>query len=135
LAELAGPTVNLVIGVGAALAYFKFQRYRMWWAALALASSMMRLVIYALVTAAAIITDSAVRLLNDERYAAYLWGIPSLSLVALFAIPFAVVVWSVVPTSQGNFRWKVLHVIGLGLTMLIIGTVVSNVDPILFPNR
>src|SRR5207247_6544773 len=78
---------------------------------------------------------SGLRLLNDEPYAAYLWGIPSLSLVALFAIPFAVVVWSVVRTSQGNFRWKVLHVIGLGLTMLIIGTVVSNVDPILFPNR
>ena len=135
LAELAGPVMNLAIAFGAALAYFKFPPHRMWWAALALASSMMRLVIYFLVSVAAIITGSGLRLGNDEPYAAHLWGIPALSLVALLTIPFAVVVWSVVRTFRGSLRSKVLHVMGLGVATLVIGTVVSNVDPVLFPNR
>lgn len=135
LAELAGPMTNLAVALGAAFAYFNFPRHRMWWAALALASSMMRLVIYALVTAAALITGSGLRLGNDEPYAAHLWGIPTLSLVALLAVPFIIIVWAVVRTFRGSTRSKLLHVLGLGFTVLIIGTIVSNVDPLLFPGR
>jgi hypothetical protein len=136
IAELAGPLLNLAVASVAALAYQTFQRQRRLWAALALASAMMRLVIYVLVAAAAIATGSGLSLGNDEPIAAHLWGLPSLTLAGVLTIPFVIIVWSIVRTFQGSRICTILHVIGLGFTMLFLGMLVGNaLDPWLFPNR
>jgi hypothetical protein len=136
VAELAGPLLNLVVASAAGLAYIVSQRQRRLWAALALASAMMRLVIYVLVTVAAIVTGSGLSLGNDEPIAAHLWGLPNLTLVGVFAIPFVVIVRSIARTFQGSRIRTILHVMGLGLTMLSLGMLVGNVlDPWLFPRR
>ena len=136
IAELAGPLLNLVVASAAGLAYQISRRQRRFWAALALASAMLRLVVYVLVTVAAIVTGSGLSLGNDEPIAAHLWGLPSLTLVGVFTIPFVVIVRSIVRTFQGSRKRASLHVIGLGLTTLSLGMLVGNVlDPWLFPRR
>ncbi len=136
IAELAGPLLNLIIASTAALAYHTFHRQRQWWAALGLASAMMRLVVYVLVVGAAIVTGSGLSLGNDEPIAGHLWGLPSLTFVGVLAVPFVVIVWTIVRTVDGSWRRRALHMIGLGLTMLCVGVFVGNVlDPWLFPNR
>jgi len=79
IAELAGPFFNLgLAAVGTAL-YFSGQRRRRWVAELILAAVLMRLVIYALILGAAIVTGSGLSLGNDEPIAAQLAGVPSLT--------------------------------------------------------
>ncbi len=136
IAELAGPVLNLMIASGAAAAYRFSDRARRLWAALALSSALMRLVVYALVVVAALVTGSGLSLGNDEPIAAHLWGLPSLTFVVAFAIPFLIITWSFVRTFEGTRLVKVLHVAGLSLTMLGVGLLIGNVlDPRLFPNR
>ena len=136
IAELAGPLLNLVLASAAALAYDNSHSQRLWWAALGLTSAMMRLVIYVLVIGAAMVTGSGLSLGNDEPIAAHLWGLPSLTFVGVLTVPFVLIVWSIVRTFRGSRVRKVLHVLGLGLTMLCLGMLVGNVlDPWLFPNR
>jgi H+/Cl- antiporter ClcA len=97
---------------------------------------MLRLVVYVLVTVAAIVTGSGLSLGNDEPIAAHLWRLPSLTLVGVFTIPLVVIVRSIVRTFQGSRKRTILHVIGLGLTTLFLGLLVGNVlDPWLFPRR
>lgn len=135
-AELAGPLLNLVVASVAALAYRNLYRKRQWWAALALASAMLRLVIYILVVGTALVTGSGLSLGNDEPIAAHLWGLPSLTLVGVLTLPFAIIVRSVVRTFQGSRARTILHVLGLGFTILCLGLLVGNVlDPWLFPKR
>src|SRR5438477_4316939 len=62
IAEVAGPLLNLVVASAATLAYHKSHGQRQSWAALGLASAMMRLVIYVLVVGAAIVTGSGLSL-------------------------------------------------------------------------
>jgi len=50
---------------------------------------MMRLTVYLLVVIAALITGSGLSLSNDEPVAALLAGLPSLTFVGLFSIPFS----------------------------------------------
>jgi hypothetical protein len=136
IAELAGPLLNLVVASTAALAYHNSHVQRQSWAALGLASAMMRLVIYVLIVGAAIVTGSGLSLGNDEPIAAHLWRLPSLTFVGMLTAPFVVIVWSIVQTFQGSRLRKVLHVLGLGLTTLGLGMLIGNVlDPWLFPNR
>ncbi len=136
IAELAGPLLNLVVASAATLAYHNSQGQRLWWAALGLASAMTRLVVYALVVGAAIVTGSGLSLGNDEPIAAHLWGLPSLTFVGALAAPFVTIIWSIVRTFHGGREHKCLHVLGLGLTTLCLGMLVGNVlDPWLFPNR
>lgn len=136
IAELAGPLLNLVVASVAAFAYRNLPRTRPWWAALALASAMQRLVVYVLVVGAALVTGSGLSLGNDEPIAAHLWGLPSLTLVGVLTLPFVIIVWSVVRTFQGTRARAILHVLGLGFAMLCLGLLVGDVlDPWLFPNR
>jgi hypothetical protein len=58
IAELAGPLLNFVVASAAVLAYHSSHGQRQSWAALGLASAMMRLVIYVLVVGAAIVAGS-----------------------------------------------------------------------------
>ncbi len=135
-AELAGPLLNLIVASVAALAYRNLHRHPQWWAALALASAMMRLVVYVLVVGASLVTGSGLTLGNDEPIAAHLWGLPNLTFVGGLTLPFVIIVWSVVRTFQGSRARTNLHVLGLGFTMLCLGMLVGNVlDPWLFPNR
>jgi hypothetical protein len=136
IAELAGPLLNILVATGAAAAYRFLHRSRYFWAALALSSALMRLVVYVLVVVAALVTGSGLSLGNDEPIAAHLWGLPSLTFVGMFAIPFLIITWSVVGTFKASRVVKALHVAGLSLTMLGVGLLVGNVlDPRLFPNR
>src|SRR5262249_51392729 len=106
------------------------------WAALALSASMMRLVVYALVVGASIVSGSGLSLGNDEPIAAHLWGLPSLTFVGLLTVPFVAIFWSIVRTVDGSWGRKILHVLGLGLATLCLGMLIGNVlDPWLFPNR
>jgi hypothetical protein len=81
IAELAGPLLNLVVPSVAAMAYQNVRRQRRLWAAMALASAMIRLVIYVLVAVAAIATGSGLNLGNEEPIAAHIWGLPHFALV------------------------------------------------------
>jgi hypothetical protein len=134
--ELAGPLLNLLVAGLATLAYRNLRWGRQSWAALAMASAMMRLVVYVLVVGAALVTGSGLSLGNDEPIAAHLWGLPSLTFVGVLTVPFVIVVWNIVRTFPASRARRGLHVIGLGLTMLCLGMLVGNVlDPWLFPNR
>ena len=134
IAELAGPLLNLIVASAAAIAYAASRRPI--WAAVALSTALMRLVVYVLVVGTAMITGSGLSLGNDEPIAAHLWGLPSLTFVAIFAVPLVIVVWSVTRTFQARPLIRVLHVAGFSLTTLFLGVLVGNVlDPWLFPNR
>jgi len=136
VAELAGPLVNLLVAVGAAVLFRVTGRRRQSLAALALAAAMMRLVVYVLVLAAALVTGSGLTLGNDEPIAARLWGLPSLTLVAILAIPFAAVVWDVLRSLRASATGKTVHIAGLAFIMFGAGMLIGNVlDPWLFPGR
>ena len=136
VAELAGPLMNLIVATASAAAYLRLKRRREWLAQLALASAMMRLVVYVLVVGAAVVTGSGLSRGNDEPIAANLWGLPSLALVAVFTLPCVSIVASVVQTFEGNWMRRGLHLLGFGFIVLCIGLLVGNVlDPWLFPNR
>ena len=69
VAELAGPLMNLLVATVSAGAYLRLKRRQEWLAQLALASAMMRLVVYVLVVGAAVVTGSGLSLGNDEPIA------------------------------------------------------------------
>jgi len=73
MAEFAGPLWNLALAASCAAAARKRNRLRAWLVALALASSLMRLVAYLLVVGAALVTGSGLSLGNDEPIAAHLF--------------------------------------------------------------
>jgi hypothetical protein len=134
LAELAGPLLNLVIAIGAAIAFRLYRR--MWLAHLALAAAMMRLVIYGLVLVAAMITGSGLSLGNDEPTAARLAGLPSLTFVGVFAVPFAWVVHVVVKAMYSGVVRRLRYVLLLAFITLCVGLLVANVlDPWLFTDK
>jgi hypothetical protein len=136
IAELAGPLLNLAVAAGATVVYLRSGRTQDWLAALAVASAMMRLVIYALVIGATLVTGSALSLGNDEPIAARLAGVPSLTFVTVFSIPFIAVVASLLRTFRGSWIRKTGHVLALGLPMMGLGIVIGNIlDPWLFPRR
>lgn len=136
IAELAGPLVNLVIAIGAALAYRMLYPKKAWLAALALAAAMFRLAVYLMVVGVAIFTGSGMSMGNDEPIAAHLWGIPSLTFVGLFTVPFVIIVWSIARTFRASRTRTILHVLGLGFAALCLGFLIGDViDPWLFPNR
>jgi len=85
---------------------------------------------------AALVTGSGLSLGNDEPIAAHLWGLPSLLLVGLLAIPFSAIVAIALRQTAGNRRHKAVQVLGLGGAMLAVGMPIGNVlDPWLFPRR
>jgi len=134
IAELAGPVVNLMIASAAVVVFRVTGRKLRWLAALALAAAMMRLVVYIAVLVAALVTGSGLALGNDEPIAAHLWGLPSLTLVAIFAIPFALVVWEVFRGLRASATRKTLHIAGLAIITFAAGMLVGNVlVPCLFP--
>jgi hypothetical protein len=136
IAEFAGPLFNLLLAIGCALAYCTASRGRLLWAAMGLAASMMRLVIYAIILVAAIITGSGMAMGNDEPIAASLWGLPSLTFVAALSPLFVLVVWLLLRDFRETLRMKVLNAVGLSLVTLCIGLLIGNVlDPWLFPHR
>jgi hypothetical protein len=130
-AELAGPLANLVVGLSAAMV---FQRHRsMFFAQLALAAAMMRLVIYTLIVVAAMVTGSGLAIGNDEPTAARLAGLPSLTFVGVFALPFAWIIYAVVNTMNGGVLARMGYVLLLSVITLCVGVLVGNVlDPWLF---
>jgi hypothetical protein len=133
IAELAGPLLNLGVAAIAAGAYLVGGARQWWLAELALAATMMRLVIYVLVVGAAVVTGSGLSLGNDEPIAARLWGLPSLSFVAAFAMPFGWIARTVAIAAWG--RWAFPLVLR-GAVMLAVGILVGNVlDSWLFPHR
>lgn len=91
-AELAGPALNLLVAVAAMTVFQRVRKGRQWWAALALAAAMTRLVVYGIVIAAAVVTGSGLSMGNDEPIAAHLVGLPSLTFVGLLMPFFAVIV-------------------------------------------
>ena len=134
IAELAGPLLNLAVASGATLAYLRQKKN--WLAAVALAASMMRLVIYVLVIGAALVTGSALSLGNDEPLAARLASVPALTFVLVIAIPFMALAVGVVRTFQGSWIRQTAHVLALGLTMICLLIFIGNIlDPWLFPTR
>lgn len=136
IAELAGPLVNLCLGSVAAFAYLQTTPKREWLAAAALSAALMRLVIYVVIIGATIATGSATSIGNDEPIAARLAGLPGLTFVSVLAIPFVVIVVSVLRTFQGTRARKLAHLAGLSLTMMGLGILIGNVlDPWLFPGR
>lgn len=136
IAEIAGPLLNLVLAFVATALFLISHRGRQVFAALALAAAMMRLVVYALVLGATLVTGSGMTLGNDEPIAARLWGLPSLAFVIILAIPFAIVVWLIFRDVRASAVGKALHVAGLALVMFSVGMVVGNVlDPFFFPGR
>lgn len=136
IAEIAGPLVNLIVASTATIAFHLGGRRHHWLAALALAAAMARLVVYGLVVGGAVVTGSGLSLGNDEPIAAHLWGLPSLSLVAVLAVPLVFIVWSIVRTFETSTARKILHVVAFTVIMLCIGIFVGDVlDPWLFPNR
>jgi hypothetical protein len=136
IAEFAGPLFNLLLAIVCAFAYYTATRGRLLWAAMGLAASMMRLVVYAIIIMAAIITRSGMSIGNDEPIAASLWGLPSLTFVAVLSPLFVLVVWLFLRDFRGTPRIKVLNAIGLTLITFCIGMLIGNVlDPWLFPRR
>ena len=97
---------------------------------------MMRLVIYILVVGAAVVTGSGLSLGNDEPIAARLWGLPSLTFVALMAVPFAWITGMVASAAWGRWPLAVRHLVVRAVLMLGVGVLVGNVlDPWLYPRR
>ena len=136
VAELAGPLVNLVIALGTAFAFQKLVQTKSWLAALGLASAMFRLAVYFLVLGVALITGSGLSMGNDEPIAARLWGVPSLTFIGLFAIPFLLVVWSIARAFRANRFRTLLHILGLGFMTLCLGILIGDfIDRWLFPSR
>ena len=136
IAELAGPLLNLGVAALVAGAYLKGRSHERWMAELALASALMRLVIYVLVLGAALVTGSGLSLGNDEPIAAQLWGLPSLTFVVIFAVPFLWIVRSIVQASWDGWRLRTLHLLSRAVVMLCVEILVGNVlDPWLFPHR
>ena len=137
IAEFAGPLLNLALASGCVLAYYHMGRGRVLWAAMGLAASMMRLVIYAIILGAAIVTGSGMTTGNDEPIAARLLGLPSLTFVLALTPPFVFIVWLLLRTFRGGGTLrKCLNVLGLAFLTLCIGMLVGNVlDPWLFPSR
>ena len=136
LPEIAGPLLNLALAVAALCAFCNDEPRKIYWAALALAAALMRLALYILILAAALVSRSGLSLGNDEPIAAHLWGLPSLTFVALFSVPLLLIVWSVVRTFQCSRTRTWLHVFGFSLLLISIGALIGNVlDPWLFPTR
>jgi hypothetical protein len=104
MSEPAGPLLNLALAGWCAVAARKLNRLPACFAALALASSTMRLVIYVLVLGAALVTGSGLKLGNDEPIAADLWRLPSLVLVGVLAVPFLVIISLVMRQFAGQSR-------------------------------
>ena len=134
IAELAGPLLNLAVATVATWAYLRSRKT--WLGAFAMASAMMRLVVYVLVIGVALVTGSALSLGNDEPIAARLAGVPGLTFVLVLSIPFIAVVVSILRTFQGSWTHKTGHVLAFGLTMMCLGIFIGNVlDPWLFPSN
>lgn len=134
--ELAGPLLNLALGIFAALMLRFSGRASFFWSATALAASLMRLVIYLLILAVAVKTGSGLSMGNDEPIAAHMWGLPSLTFICLLSVPFICVVWAAVDKWDGSRLAKTLNLFGLVLVTFGIGILIGNVvDPWLFPKR
>jgi hypothetical protein len=136
IAELAGPLLNLAVATVAAALYLKGRSHHRWLGELALAAALMRLVVYGLVGGAAVVTGSGLALGNDEPIAAHLWGLPALTFVALFAVPFLWIVGAVARVAwEGSWR-RARHVLGRAGVTFGVGIVIGTVlDPWLFPHR
>lgn len=136
IAEFAGPLFNLLLASGCVVAYYTARRGRLAWAAMGLAASMMRLVVYVIIVVAASVTGSGMTTGNDEPIAARLWGLPSLTLVAALSPPFVFILWLFLRSFRGTASAKIINVIGLTILTFCIGMLVGNVlDPWLFPRR
>jgi hypothetical protein len=136
VAEIAGPVLNLVLAIVAAVLLHISTNYRRLWAAIALSASLMRLAIYLLIVSAALATGSGLAIGNDEPIAAHMWHLNSLTFVALFSVPFILIVWTVSRHLAGRPRKRAAHIAGLTGTMFCVGILIGNViDPWLFPRR
>ncbi len=134
--ELAGPMLNLALGIFAALMLRFSRKAHIFWSATALAASLMRLVIYLLILGVAVKTGSGLSLGNDEPIAAHMWRLPSLTFVCLLGIPFIGIVWVAVNTWAGSRLSKTLNLLGLVLVTFGLGILIGSIiDPWLFPNR
>jgi hypothetical protein len=132
--ELAGPALNLLVAIGAFFAFRRAETGRLWWAALALSSSMTRLVIYAIVIIATGITGSTLSMGNDEPIAANLLSWPGLSFVLVFAPLFATVAWLITADLGGSRLARAGRLVAAALVVFCIGLLVGQViDPWLFP--
>jgi hypothetical protein len=128
--------MNLVVASFAGIAFHVSGRRSRWWAAMALASAMMRLVVYVVVVGAALVTGSGLSMGNDEPIAAHLWGLPRLTFVAVLSVPFVAILWSIVRRFQGRAARKTMRVAAFALVTLALGVLIGDVlDPWLFPGR
>jgi len=122
-----------VAGLGTAV-YFGGRMRRRWVAELVLAAALMRLVIYALVVAAALVTGSGLSLGNDEPIAARLYGLPSLTFVLALALPFTWLAVKIVTDTWAGLRSRSANAFARAAIMLCVGIFVGNIlDPWLFP--
>src|SRR6516225_8533607 len=85
IAEFAGPIFNLLLAIACLLAFYIARQRQLVWAAMGLAASMMRLVVYGIIIVAATVTGSGMTMGNDDPIAASLWGLPSLTFVIALA--------------------------------------------------
>ena len=136
IAEFAGPISNLLLAIACLLAFYIARQRQLVWAAMGLAASMMRLVVYGIIIVAATVTGSGMTMGNDEPIAASLWGLPSLTFVIALAPLFVVIVWLLFRSFRGTLRGKALNAIGLTTLTFCIGMLIGNVlDPWLFPRK
>ncbi len=136
IAELAGPLLNLSLAAFSLLMLKYSRSARVFWAATALSAALMRLSLYVLILVFAVKTGSGMVLGNDEPISAHMWGLPSLTFVGLIGIPLSCVVWMVVGALAGSRLFKLLTLIGFGLTTFGVGILIGSViDPWLFPHR
>jgi hypothetical protein len=130
IAEIAGPLFNLGVAALAAVVFLKTSARAWWQRELALAACLMRLDIYALVLVASLITGSGMSLGNDEPIAARLWGLPSLALVFVLAVPFLWVAATVARSAWRTWSSRVAQLIVRAIIMFAVGILVGNVlDP------
>lgn len=135
IAEFAGPLFNLLLATGCVVAYYTARRGRLLWAAMGLAASMMRLVVYLIIVVAAIVTGSGMTMGNDEPIAALLWGLPSLAFIVALSPFFGIILWLFLRNFRGTTSAKILNALGLTVLTFCIGMLVGNVlDPWLFPH-
>lgn len=132
-AVLAGPLLTLGIAAFAAWGFWRFRRFRLAWAAVAFSAASFRLLLYVVLTVAALSGSEFGS--NDEPIAADLLGLPDLTFVALLGIPFVIVVAAVMVGVEGSRLKKLGHIVLMLIITFGIATVVEQgLQPLVFPS-
>jgi hypothetical protein len=128
-AVLAGPLLTIGIALLGAWGFTHFARFRLAWASVALSAAMFRLLLYLWATVAALSGSGLGS--NDEPVA----GLPSLTFVAIFAVPVLVVIVVVMARVKSSRLTAVGHTAGVLIVTFAIAIVTDQVvQPLLTPN-